>query len=807
MGADIRTLGGRLGWIAWIGGAALGAAALIGLGPRTLPTLPLPWTTTRAEATAIALREVVRLGTPVQSPYVVARIDGDPLIERRLQVSGSRQPAELLSQAVHWEVLVYPRGVTREEWTYRAEISLSGAVLSLERRVDENDPGAAITDAEAVRQSKEYLRSRAFDLGRFGAPEVRRRQLAARTDTTVRYPALGGELRADPKTAVRHGVQVRFAGDRLTGFGSWFEDPRRTELQPVVREITFSGVVGIALLFVMLLWLAPSFLLRYHEGLIGVRRAVQVFALVVGPGLIALTLTIRSSAQGFGLGIATREQTTWVLALVLALFNVLPSGIAAFFAWGVGESICRERWGEKLAGFDALFVGEWRNATVARSALAGLTGGIALAGVLAAVEIALARLGGWPLVSFFLPSAVGSAVPAVELVASFFWGSLGPLLAVLLCLLPTVEKRLGPWLGSGVGALALAPVLFSPGMPLPALPCLLFALVLAAGVVAIFRGVDLLAALLAAATALVTLSALPLFLAGDRSLEANGWAALALLALPLLASLRYLGSGEERIYRYEDVPPHVRRIAERERQRVELETARGIQSSILPDLPPRLAGVDIAHAYLPASEVGGDFYDVLALEDGRVAVAIGDVAGHGVSSGLVMSMAKSALAVQVTFDPAIEAVFQTLNRIVYQSARRRLLTTLCYALIDPARGEVRYASAGHLYPYLVSRDGKVSPLESTAYPLGVRGLLEISPRAAKVSPGDAIFLFSDGLVEARGTKSDESFGFERLEKSLAHHAPGSVEAIRKGVLADLDRFTGAMPREDDLTVLVLRVGE
>lgn len=171
-----------------------------------------------------------------------------------------------------------------------------------------------------------------------------------------------------------------------------------------------------------------------------------------------------------------------------------------------------------------------------------------------------------------------------------------------------------------------------------------------------------------------------------------------------------------------------------------------------------------------------------------------------------MSMAKSALAVQVTFDPEIEAVFTTLNRTVFQSARRRLLTTLCYALIDPKRGEVQYASAGHLYPYIVSKNGRVEPLESIAYPLGVRGKLDISPRAAKIAPGDALFLFSDGLVEARGTKSDESYGFERLEKSLARHAAGSVETLQKGVLADLDRFTGAMPREDDLTVLVLRVG-
>ncbi len=281
--------------------------------------------------------------------------------------------------------------------------------------------------------------------------------------------------------------------------------------------------------------------------------------------------------------------------------------------------------------------------------------------------------------------------------------------------------------------------------------------------------------------------------------------ALAIVAVPLAVSARQLVGGREFVYRYEDIPPHVRRIAERERQKVELETARRIQTSILPELPPQLLGVRLAHTYLPATEVGGDFYDVLALEDGRLAVAVGDVAGHGVSSGLVMSMAKSALAVQVTFDPEVEAVFGTLNRMVYQSARKRLLTTLCYALIDPARRQLRYASAGHLFPYRVRAGGEVEALESVSYPLGVRPSLPVRERATTLEPGELLFMFSDGVVEARPENSDEAFGFERLERSLARHAGGGVTGLHDGLLADLAEFAGNAPRDDDLTLLVLGI--
>ena len=179
---------------------------------------------------------------------------------------------------------------------------------------------------------------------------------------------------------------------------------------------------------------------------------------------------------------------------------------------------------------------------------------------------------------------------------------------------------------------------------------------------------------------------------------------------------------------------------------MELETARRIQTSILPELPPELNGVQLSHSYIPATEVGGDFYDVLALEDGRLAVAVGDVAGHGVSSGLVMSMAKSALAVQVSFNPEVEAVFTTLNRMVYQSARKRLLTTLCYAVIDADKREMSYASAGHLFPYRITGKNEVYALESISYPLGVRDEIDVRVRSAKLEAGDYLFLFSDGVV-------------------------------------------------------------
>jgi sigma-B regulation protein RsbU (phosphoserine phosphatase) len=126
-------------------------------------------------------------------------------------------------------------------------------------------------------------------------------------------------------------------------------------------------------------------------------------------------------------------------------------------------------------------------------------------------------------------------------------------------------------------------------------------------------------------------------------------------------------------------------------------------------------------------------------------------------------------------------------------------------VLDPRRREVVWASAGHLFPYRVTPAGKVEVLESVAYPLGVRSYLQVEPRSKSLDPGDTLFLCSDGVVEARSERLDEAYGFERLEQSLARHAHRGVEGLRDAVLEDVTRFTGQIPREDDQTILVLRL--
>lgn len=792
--------------IPWALAAAAGTLLLVWGFPRAAPFQPRHWRTSASQAQAIVLEHLRQLGQSVRRPYVVTRLSRNAPLERRLQLALAHQDlAQLRATGLPdlvtvWEVTVYPPEATRTDYAAKAEVSLTGGLVSLHLRVDPEAKAAALAPAVARGLADAVLRSQGFDPRRFGEPVISTQQLASRTDVDLRYrdrrqlPDGGG-----------FGIEVKFGGDRLSDFGPWIDEgaPQRAAQRSLQgSQLALFGSFGLT--YGSLAVLAFPFLKRYHEGEIGVRRGTQLFLLIGAGGLLLMAMFARSQAAVFsGFSFSTPQQGVWFFMLIFVLFYLMPQALLAFLAWSVGEWWCRGPWGHKLASFDALFQRKWGNVTVAASSLRGTLAGPAIAGLAVAMLLAVRPAGAWPMFALF--HNMSSGWTGLEAAAGYLVFLLPVELVLALCVLPV----LGRWLGRPLGFLATVLVAAVGGCgPILVLPFgwgLLPSAVFVAAQLGVFLALDLLAFLLAGLTSSYLFVAWPLLTAVNPGLRAAGWAGLVVLAAPLVLSARYLGSRREISYRYEDVPPHVRRIAERERQRVELETARRIQSSILPELPPRLAGVDLAHAYLPASEVGGDFYDVLALEDGRLAVAVGDVAGHGVSSGLVMSMAKSALAVQVTFDPEVESVFRTLNRTVYQTARKRLLATFCYAVLDPVRRELLYASAGHLYPYRIGAAGKVEALESTGYPLGVRRTLEVEPRLARLDAGDALFLFSDGLVEARAEGSDDLFGFERLEESLGRHAGGSVESLRDGVLADVVAFTGGREREDDVTVVVLRL--
>ena len=241
--------------------------------------------------------------------------------------------------------------------------------------------------------------------------------------------------------------------------------------------------------------------------------------------------------------------------------------------------------------------------------------------------------------------------------------------------------------------------------------------------------------------------------------------------------------------------------ATRQRFEQELEVARLIQQNFLPKELPDLPGWQVSADYRPAREVGGDFYDVIPLPDGRVAFVVGDVTDKGVPAALVMSATRSVLraSAQRLIEPG--AVLERVNEHLCPDMPEKMFVTCLYGVLDPASGRLRFANAGHDLPYVKTADGVVE-LRARGMPLGLMPGMAYEEKEAVLEPGESVLLHSDGVVEAHDPERD-MFGFPRLKETVAA-APGGQHLIDR-VLADLEAFTGPdAEQEDDITMVTLQ---
>jgi hypothetical protein len=569
----MRKIASALGWIALLVGAAMVA---VWAQPRAYPLLFRHATITRDQATAIALARLGALGDLPVDRYVVP----------------------LGRELVAWETTVYAPGRRSNDWSYRAKVASNGELLALRLRLPDEQAGAGIDPGTARARASEWLVAQGFDLSRYLEPEIKTEDKAARTDTTVRFRGRE-QLFGD---RLRYGVEVVFAGDRLAGFDFWFEDPNQKQVDALAQPYTLIENLRFFTIFLLFPIVGVFFVRRYHEGVVGVDRSLRIFALSVGIGLVFLPMVARGATQEFAWTSLSREQWTAFWGVQMAILYFVPQALVSALSWSVGESLCREHWGRKLAAFDAALRRDFANRTVAVATLRGLALGVAMAALLLAYVALAPRGWGRGMASVHLgpwwPSArwPGLTLVMFSLCLTLYFELFGRLFLV-----PLLVRRLGK-IGGGVLAAVLGGLIFwGPVALIPMSTSVPIGLAWSGVLVFLFLRYDFMTSTVASFSAQVVVAAMPFVLADGAGLRAQGWLALLVAALPCLATLRHLGSEREFVYRYEDVPPHVRRIAERERQRVELETARNIQSSILPELPAQLNGVELAHSYLPAT--------------------------------------------------------------------------------------------------------------------------------------------------------------------------------------------------------------
>ena len=249
-----------------------------------------------------------------------------------------------------------------------------------------------------------------------------------------------------------------------------------------------------------------------------------------------------------------------------------------------------------------------------------------------------------------------------------------------------------------------------------------------------------------------------------------------------------------------------------------MKIARQVQLSLLKTELPEIKGFHIAADLQTATEVGGDFYDIIPLDENRFIFSVGDVSGKGASAAFYMAQFMSLLRYSPGFIEDPKEIANRLNEyMMNQISDRQVFITAIIGILDATSNEIQLIRAGHNLPILISPKSKqmVNEIDSSGLGFGLSKSNELFAKLLKlhkfkIKPGEKLLLYTDGIIEARrpvqsmkNIEAEEIYGEERLNNLIAESINLNAEELMKVIIDDLDEFYGVFPRIDDFTMLII----
>jgi len=241
-----------------------------------------------------------------------------------------------------------------------------------------------------------------------------------------------------------------------------------------------------------------------------------------------------------------------------------------------------------------------------------------------------------------------------------------------------------------------------------------------------------------------------------------------------------------------------------ERTEYEMETARGIQQSFLPESPPRIEGFELAALNLPARQVGGDFYDFIPVSENEWGIIIADVSGKGVPAALFMALSRTLVRANVADNITASQAIQKANHMISQEAKMGMFVTLFYAVLTPGKKRLQYVNAGHNPPFVVKKSsGDVILLRASGIAMGVMDDVSLEEREIILDSNDIVVFYTDGITEAINGAA-EQFGEKRLIETIERNADLTVKDLIGRVKDEVFAFAHGQPQFDDFTLVILK---
>ena len=282
---------------------------------------------------------------------------------------------------------------------------------------------------------------------------------------------------------------------------------------------------------------------------------------------------------------------------------------------------------------------------------------------------------------------------------------------------------------------------------------------------------------------------------------------LGLLGVAFMGGIYAIVKGEDQHTIPSYIPEYMEEIAQEQRVRQELQIARNVQKSFLPTYIPKFSGVDLAGMCDPAMETGGDYFDIIKLDDTCAAIAIGDVSGKGIQAAFYMTFAKGVIHSLCTEVNSATELLSKANKLFNDNATRGTFISMIYGILDSEKREFRYVRAGHNPILMKKTDGTTKWLQ----PKGVAiGMIKsdiyarvVDEECVKLDDVDSLILYTDGITEAMNPKN-EFYGEERLEKLVQQANAKTSNDLKDIIIKDVTEFIDSAEQHDDMTLVVIK---
>ncbi len=786
--------------------AVLGMLLLVTLMPSLVTVLPRTMTMNRIEAERLGEKYLQSWGyTP--SDYGVNttfELRKDLLRYVELQfLPQDRQEAFQSLPVYYWQVRwrrpqdYHPmpglgQGRFPENYTeVFVQFDHLGSLVAFWFEQEEDSLLTLLSDSTARVMADSVLRERLGDEAQlYEITRARNSTLSNRIEHLFSY------TRTQPKSALQQQLNIGITGSRISKFAFQYntattgaaEKPRAIEMIPLLFTLALVAILCLVI-----------FVRRLRIDAINFHYAA------VPAGLIALCTMVMMNIES--------SRPEWIYLLFGTILSMGAVALAMAVAAGAGESILRQVASDKLLTLDSLFQRQARHRVMAQAILRGLCMGIGLAGLVTlAVRVTAVfvpvSLVDWSAALVKEASTIPFLYSLVRLCSEVLWWQFAVILVIVPLLLRYTQKSIWVILPTAlVFAFAYQNQMTFPSDPVAVSMVIAFSL--GAAFVAIFTRYDFITVLITHFSFVIILSAVRLCAIEHPSFELSG---VLLLLIPLLLCGFALWAWKvpkrmEELRNY--LPPHTVKIIENDRLKRELEIAQKVQMSFLPKSNPSMDGLEIASICIPASEVGGDYYDFIRLDEHRLGFAIGDVSGKGISAAFYMTLTKGFLRSLSRLNWSPRQVMIEINSLFYESVDRGHFISLVFGVIDLKKKVLTFARAGHNPIIWQRRDNeRFERLSPPGIALGLEpGIVFseiIQEQAIRIESGDRFVLYTDGFSEAMNPISGE-FGEDRLDQSVRRNASVSAQELLEKIIAQVQHFVGQHPQHDDMTMVILHI--